>query len=225
MPTQPGAPSSLPQTSPPSRAGSLPLVGGTLCLDFANTSSGRGSAHRLEHLRSYDLLLIWCEHAGVLVASERNRLSRLAAAKPSAAARVLRRALALREAIHAIGAALAHRTSPPGAAVATVNRELGAAMAEARLRCCDGRFLWDWALARPALDQVLWPLARSTAELLTGPIHGRLKQCPGQHCGWIFVDRTKNRRRRWCEMEVCGARAKVRRYRARQRQASAAGPA
>ncbi|MFZ5790463.1 MAG: CGNR zinc finger domain-containing protein [Pseudomonadota bacterium] len=223
MPRQPDARSLLSKAQPPSRAGSLPLVGGALCLDFANTSSGRGGAHRLEHLRSYDLLLAWCGHAGLLVASERNRLSRLAAAKPSAAARVLRRALALREAIHAIGTALARRASPPVAAVATVNRELGAAMARARLRFDDGGFVWDWASARPMLDQVLWPLARSAADLLTGPIQGRIKQCPGQHCGWIFLDRTKNRRRRWCEMEVCGARAKVRRYRERQRQA-AAGP-
>jgi predicted RNA-binding Zn ribbon-like protein len=218
---QPDARSPLSQAQPPSRAGSLALVGGALCLDFANTSSGRGSTHRQEHLRSYDLLLVWCEHAGILSASERSRLSRLAAAKPSAAAHVLRRALALREAIHAIGAALAHRAPPPAAAVATVNRELGAAMARAVLRFDDGGFVWDWASGRPVLDQVLWPLARSAADLLTGPTQGRIKQCPGQHCGWVFLDRTKNRRRRWCEMEVCGARAKIRRYRERRRRAAA----
>src|SRR5215813_557585 len=113
---------------PPSRAGSLALVGGAPCLNFANTSSGRGTPLLQEHLRSYDLLLAWSEHAGVIGPPERRRLARLAAERPRTAAIVLRRALALREAIHAIGAALAHGASPSAAALAIVNRELVVAM-------------------------------------------------------------------------------------------------
>jgi predicted RNA-binding Zn ribbon-like protein len=201
----------------PSRAGSLTLVGGAPCLDFANTSNGRGTPLRQEHLRSYDLLLVWAEHAAVIPPAERRRLARQAAQQPRAAARVLRRALALREGIHAIGVALAAGARPPTAALAVVNREFAAAMAQARLRPADGGFVWDFAGAPPALDSVLRPLARSAAELLLAPRRGRVKQCPGHGCGWIFLDLTKNRNRRWCEMEVCGSRAKVRRYRERQR--------
>jgi predicted RNA-binding Zn ribbon-like protein len=178
---------------PPSRAGSLPLVGGAPCLNFANTSSGRGTALRREHLRSFDLLLVWSEHAGLATRARRQRLSSLAARRPQAATRVLRRALAV------------------------LNRELAAAMAQARLRPADGGFAWDWAAAPAALEGVLWPLARSAADLLVAPLHARIKQCPGHGCGWIFLDLTKNGNRRWCEMEVCGARAKIRRYRDRRR--------
>jgi len=206
-----------PTSLPPSRAGSLTLVGGAPCLDFANTSSGRGTPLRREHLRSYDLLLIWAEHARVITRTERRRLARQAAQQPRAAARVLRRALALREAIHAIGAVLARGAPPPAAPLAVVNRELAAAMTQARLRPTDGGFVWDFAGAPPALDSVLRPLVRSAAELLLAPLRDRVKQCPGHGCGWIFLDLTKNRNRRWCEMEVCGSRAKVRRYRERQR--------
>jgi predicted RNA-binding Zn ribbon-like protein len=206
------------QPTPRSRAGSLPLIGGTLCLDFANTSSGRGTGQRLEHLRSYDLLLLWCAHAGLLSPADRRRLSRLAAQRPHAAARVLRRALALREAIHATGAALADVAPPPGPALAVINRELTAAMARARLRRADGGFAWDWAEAPPALERILWPIARSAADLLAAPARGRIKQCAGPGCGWIFLDLTKNGNRRWCEMEVCGTRSKIRRYRERRRK-------
>jgi predicted RNA-binding Zn ribbon-like protein len=129
---------------------------------------------------------------------------------------VLRRARALREAIHAIGAALAHGAPPPAAPLAVVNRELGAGLQWARLRRQDHELAWDWA-ASPRLDRVLWPVVRSLADLLVGPLHQRVKQCPGHGCGWLFLDMTKNRRRRWCEMSVCGSRAKVRRYRARRR--------
>jgi predicted RNA-binding Zn ribbon-like protein len=206
-----------PTPLPPSRAGSLTLVGGAPCLDFANTSSGRGTPLLQEHLRSYDLLLVWGEHAGVVARAERRRLARLAARQPRAAARVLRRALALREAIHGLGAALAHEASPPMAALAVINRELAAAMAQARLRPVDDGFVLDCAEAPAALDSVLRPLVRSATELLLAPLRDRVKQCPGHGCGWIFLDLTKNRNRRWCEMEVCGSRAKIRRYRERRR--------
>jgi len=207
---------------PPSRAGSLALIGGIACLNFANTSSGRGSPRHLEHLRSYDLLLVWAEHAGLLTSALRQSLSDLALAQPAAAARVLRQALALREAIYTTAEALAHRAALPADELLTLNQLLSRAMSQATVRPCASGFTWDWAGAEPALDRPLWPIARSAAELLTGSAHEQVKQCPGAHCGWVFLDLTKNHRRRWCEMEVCGSRAKVRRYRERRRRAHAA---
>lgn len=44
----------------------------------------------------------------------------------------------------------------------------------------------------------------------------RLKMCPGVDCGWLFIDETKNARRRWCMMETCGNRAKSARHYARR---------
>jgi len=202
----------------PSRAATLTLIGGAPCLDFANTSSGRGTPLLQEHLRSYELLLAWSEHAGLTARAKRRRLARLAAQRPRAAASVLRRALALREAIHAIGIALARAARLPAPALAVVNREFAAAMAQARLRPADGGFALDWAEAPASLDSVLRPLVRSATELLLAPLRGRVKQCPGHGCGWIFLDLTKNRNRRWCEMEICGSRNKVRRYRERLRK-------
>ena len=43
----------------------------------------------------------------------------------------------------------------------------------------------------------------------------RLKSCPGQLCGWAFYDRSASRRSRWCSMQLCGARSKMRAYRGR----------
>jgi hypothetical protein len=45
----------------------------------------------------------------------------------------------------------------------------------------------------------------------------RLKMCPAHDCGWLFIDETKNSRRRWCSMETCGNRAKATRHYARQK--------
>jgi predicted RNA-binding Zn ribbon-like protein len=52
--------------------------------------------------------------------------------------------------------------------------------------------------------------------LLRNPPAGRIKTCPGENCGWKFLDRSKNRSRRWCDMAVCGNIAKAREYRARK---------
>jgi predicted RNA-binding Zn ribbon-like protein len=46
--------------------------------------------------------------------------------------------------------------------------------------------------------------------LLTQGQLDRLGECPS--CGWLFLDTSKNRRRRWCSMATCGSRDKARRY-------------
>lgn len=40
----------------------------------------------------------------------------------------------------------------------------------------------------------------------------RVKMCPGNDCGWLFIDETRNARRRWCSMDTCGNRAKAARH-------------
>jgi predicted RNA-binding Zn ribbon-like protein len=67
---------------------------------------------------------------------------------------------------------------------------------------------------------MLWLIADSAAEMLTTGDLSRLKQCPGDDCGWLFEDTSKNRRRQWCDMQACGNLAKVRRFRSRLRRVS-----
>lgn len=50
--------------------------------------------------------------------------------------------------------------------------------------------------------------ARSALRLIAMPESDRLKICP--NCGWLFLDRSKNKSRAWCDMAVCGNRAKAR---------------
>jgi predicted RNA-binding Zn ribbon-like protein len=88
------------------------------------------------------------------------------------------------------------------------------------LAACRGKpagstFAWVWdPLVRP-VEAILGPVVLSALSVLTGSDLSRIKRCPGDHCGWLFYDATKNRRRRWCEMEVCGNRAKQKRRRLR----------
>ncbi len=73
---------------------------------------------------------------------------------------------------------------------------------------------WGWLDNAADPDQLLWPVAFSAARLLEGPDLSRLKRCDG--CGRLFLDASRNRTRRWCDMQGCGNRAKVARHRARK---------
>ncbi len=65
--------------------------------------------------------------------------------------------------------------------------------------------------ARGALTRVV----ASTHSLVTAGLWNRLKVCPDDDCGWAFYDTSRNRSRRWCSMNTCGNRHKVRAYRDR----------
>jgi predicted RNA-binding Zn ribbon-like protein len=76
----------------------------------------------------------------------------------------------------------------------------------------DRCFVWEWINMDQYLDSVLWAVARSAAELLLSDELQHLRICAADNCAWLFLDRTKNQRRRWCDMKVCGNRVKARRH-------------
>jgi predicted RNA-binding Zn ribbon-like protein len=200
-----------------SRAGTLALVGNDLALNFANTSSGRGTAQHIEHLRAPAHVLLWARHAGVLGRDDHDRLAGMVAGDPALAGRLLASARDLRDAIHAIAAAIAQGGEPDAAALARLASSYGACVARGRLvRSGDG-YAFDWTLTEAPVEFVLGPIAVSALMLLTTRDLSRVKQCQGGNaCGWVFLDVSKNGSRRWCEMEVCGNRSKQRRLAARR---------
>lgn len=202
-------------------AATLDLLGGCLCLDFANTVDGHTSDHPHEWLTNYHELVAWSEHAQVLSADEAGRLLAAAAERPAEAHAVWERAIVLREAIFRIFQSVAAEHVPTEDDLIILNAALREAMAHARLRATASGFTWDWHYDSESLDCMLWPITRSAAELLTSPELARVRSCPGTGgCGWLFLDTSKNGRRRWCSMESCGNRAKARRHYQRTRERS-----
>ena len=199
-------------------AGDLDLLGGELCLDFANTVEYRLSDHTHEFLNSHRDLVLWSQHAGVLTDGQAERLLQEARRRPEEADAVLGRAIGLRETIYRIFTAAIGGCSPDSASLETLNVFLAQALAQLRVVSAGEGFAWDWAgngQDDQSLDRMLWPIVQSAADLLTSDELSRVKQCAG--CGWLFVDRSRNHSRRWCDMRVCGNRAKARRYYERHR--------
>ena len=58
---------------------------------------------------------------------------------------------------------------------------------------------------------ILWPIAKSAADLLIPP-ELEVRLCKAPDCAWLFLDKSRNRSRRWCDMKVCGNRQKARRH-------------
>lgn len=192
----------------------LKLETGFLCLDFANTLDWHASEHPEEKLFNYGDLVTWTEEVGVLDASVARALRRRAEASEADAARVYERAIALREAIYRIFSAIADRRSPAPADLALLNGALGPASAHHVIVETDDGFRWAWTeSAEGELDQMLWPIVRSAADLLTSDDLDRVRECADeQGCGFLFFDMSRNRSRKWCDMETCGNRAKARRH-------------
>jgi predicted RNA-binding Zn ribbon-like protein len=193
-------------------------TGGNLCLDFANTVNYRTEVERrTELLTDYARLSRWGEESGAIGKRCADQLQQLAAEAPGNAQSALRSAIQLRDAIYEIFSSVAQRRGIPSTALATLNKAVQRASEHAQIAHSNRHFAWEWILPERSLDSMTWPAAREAANLLTSDELVLIRQCASDDCAWLFLDRTKNHRRRWCDMKTCGNRNKARRYYQRQK--------
>ena len=193
------------------------ISGGHPALDFANTVSRRNApGDNRERLTHYGRLVSWSVQAGLVTAKDGERLRALASGRTRAAAAALRRAVALREAIFSVFVAIARKERAP--ALDDVNAALPEALSALRVETERGGFGWRFAHEATDLAPMLAPILRSAADLLTGADLARVRECDSDTCFWLFLDGSKNGTRRWCDMKVCGNRAKARRYYQREKK-------
>jgi predicted RNA-binding Zn ribbon-like protein len=190
------------------------ITGGALCLDFANTVDNRPTDHAKELLPDYKRLLSWSVQAGALSETEAAGLLARADQAPEESARVLERAREVREAIFSVFVAAARATSPPRDGIRILNEAVHQAFGRLELQPEADAYRWRWQTEPGNFEHPLWSVVRSAADLLTSPDLARVRECGASNCAWLFLDRSKNRTRRWCDMKVCGNRDKARRYRA-----------
>jgi len=187
----------------------LKLFGGHQALDFTNTVDSRGARYGPDVLQTYDDLLDWSVRLDVLETVDAEALRGLPREQGEAA---LARAKALREVLYRIFAA------HPAAATADLDllqREACLAQEKRMLVHDAGGFAWRWQAGDP--DALSNRIACSAADLLTSPAFRRVRVCPGEDCGWLFLDNSRSGRRRWCSEQTCGMRSRVRRWRGRRR--------
>ena len=200
------------------------ISGGHLALDLANTISRRGDpADSSEHLIDFGRLITWSEKAGLVTPRDAERLRAEASARPRAAVSALRRAIGVREAIYALFEAIANHERAPAAALDTLNVALPDALSTLRVAADRRGFRWRFASPPDDLAPMLAPIVRAAAELLTSEERERVRVCGSGTCFWLFLDRSKNGTRRWCNMQVCGNREKARRHYRREKKKTRRG--
>ncbi len=174
--------------------GSFPrLVGGRICLDFVNTADWSPAGGLLKDtLVTAADVAVWCRAVGLDAASSRHGTLAELRAFRAALRRLLLRAIEG-------GSAAPNDLAPLNAALQSM---------EAPVLCSTGDGYGFGSGVK--LEQAV---AVSAAGLLArAEDRVRLKYCPGEDCGWMFLDESRNRRRTWCAMDMCGNRAKARRH-------------
>jgi predicted RNA-binding Zn ribbon-like protein len=203
----------------------MKLVGGHPALDFVNTvggwREGPGEAPQVEadKLAGFPDLVAFGLHRGLLGERAARTLLRDAAERPAAARAQLRRAVEFRESLYRTLRSLQAGRPPARRELESLNAVLGAHRSREALAWHDAGLRWK-SQPPPKLDAVLDPIFEAASHLLTSTDLTGLRQCGGEGCGWLFLDTSRNRKRRWCSMEDCGNLDKVRRFRRRARRAS-----
>jgi len=182
----------------------LHRAGGNLALDFANTISWRGTRNETDHIGTPAALRRWAADSGLLDQ---------AGSASSLPDTCLATAHALRDAIRSVmEAVLAGQEAADARSVLV--RILRDALGSAVIAGSPAGFRFHGAC-----DAILGPVALAAVDLLRGEQLARLKICPRDECHWLFLDLTRNRSRRWCDMAACGNRAKAEQHRHRHRPA------
>jgi predicted RNA-binding Zn ribbon-like protein len=183
----------------------IPLRGGTLCLDYANTVD-READDRPWQPDSSDVLTtrpslgIW--GARMRIPTPRN--------PPAGELRDARR---LRDTVYRVFSAIARERTPDARDLEMLRDTFAVAVGAGGLERDGDRWSWSWAAAEQRA--VRFAVAADAVALLQDHERlARVSRCPGARCGWLFLNASG--RRRWCAMSACGSREKSRRaYRRR----------
>lgn len=195
----------------------IELIAGHPALDFVNTVENREAADLVSYLSGYGQFVRWCARAGLVSETDADALAEQAAHHPVVAARVWDRAMALREALNGVVRSIAVGDLPNNSDLTVINEIVTEAHAHRYLSAGQpGVLRWVWRDGQHGLAEPLWLLALAAADLLTAD-GAAIKTCANGPCDWVFLDTSRNGRRRWCRMHVCGNAAKVRRFRDRQK--------
>ncbi|HEU4680343.1 MAG TPA: ABATE domain-containing protein [Gemmatimonadales bacterium] len=202
-------------------------IGGDPAIDLVNTVDWTSRGLEQDRVTDYGRLIRWAEGAGVIPSRVASSLRARAETKPKEAEAAHRLAIRVRGVLGRLFGAIA-RGEPHGDELNDFNGLLGRALERMRVAPSGKRgrrgpgLELGWQNRGERLDSVIWPVVWSAASLIVSEEFSQIRVCGGQDCGWMYVDRSRNRLRRWCQMATCGTREKSRRRFQRTRPGSRA---
>jgi predicted RNA-binding Zn ribbon-like protein len=188
------------------------LVAGHPALDFANTLDYRFDPERtIELMSSYERLAEFTRQSGLITEHQARRL-KLLTDERGAEVR-LKLAIQLREVIEALFHAILNNKAPGEVCLRDFNRFVARARRHEKIYWKSGKVIRGFDEVAQNVELPIWLLTESAVALLMSPELTDVRECHEPSCRWLFLDHSKNHSRRWCAMELCGNRAKVRRFR------------
>jgi len=194
------------------------LVGGVSVLDYLNTCDGRRPGTSLaavvDKLSNLEEIVHWFLHAGLIGEAEHARCVDLVQQSSWHSLTAFKQLIGFRESLYRLFLPVALGEPVASGELDVLNEVLVSTASQRVLISVPTGFVWSW---RPfdTLDGMtagfMGRIAVQASSLLTSPDLARLKLCALPDCDWLFVDTSKNGSRRWCQMNVCGAKEKARR--------------
>ena len=197
--------------------GTLDTVGGNLCCDFINTVYAWRGENLHEYFGSYNDFIAWCRKLRVSDNNYLDILEKVSGQDISKTGVALKRIKEIRALLYRFIAAIAAQEKDEiTLLLPQVNTLLANSLSHINFRLEYNRFILDYEKEPVDLLSPLWQVLQSLYVLLDKADLTRVKECP--RCGWVFLDQTKNGKRRWCDPAECGTADKMKRYYIRKKE-------
>jgi predicted RNA-binding Zn ribbon-like protein len=189
---------------PANYEGTYKLIGEEISFDFLNTISWRGTKWQHDWLHSPQNFIAWALAAGIATVRKAKELKMQSNA---VLADQLKQVHAIRNDLYNILTPFVHHKELSTGSIEKINNMIHKIVKHRHIDSKTHQWIWD---DPQNLAEVLAPVIWNAALVITDLDRSRIKYCPA--CEWVFYDTTKNRGRKWCDMEDCGSRDKSLRY-------------
>lgn len=186
------------------------LDGGMLGFDFVNTVPDRVDGTNRDHLQTFNDLIYWAKKTKILDGASFAVLEKAGLANERKAKEFLSEAKELRDLIYAMFQPLSQHQKIKPADLAAFNKLVLRYFPFLEIGLQKDGFVEQWNFGTHIFYAITAPILKSAYDLLLSDKLHRVKQCP--NCGWLFLDATKNGKRKWCSMQDCGSNVKALEY-------------
>lgn len=185
----------------------LSLDGGVLCLDFVNTVHDRTETDPHDYLQNYDHWFDWLEKVQAMPVDRLRQFKHMDRKKRQ---KVLKKVYRARTVLYRVFSSVARNEQCDPVIMNDFNTILSKTLSMIQIKQDGQEFILDWNSRKDDPEEPIWIIIKSAYDLIVDASFDRIKEC--EMCGWLFLDKSKNNSRRWCNMQACGSIHKARKY-------------
>lgn len=194
----------------------LPLDGGCICFDFVNTIHSRVDEDVYDYISTYDDLIEWMKRLKLLPLEKLENLKIMVLKDEKAANEALKEIKKKREMLYSFFSPVIHKKSPDSQLIRSFNKSLSDSLSRLNFNYKKDKLVLDWSDDKANFYEPLKIIFKDAFDIITTVHQNRLKEC--KSCGWLFIDKSKNNSRTWCNMQTCGSIEKAKRYYYRKKE-------